>query len=300
MSLWVKRDRELKSNRKTYRLAELLSQGSRNLFGEGRDEIAWRAIACLVLEELWGYAFEHFPDGDITNAPDAALRDAVQPFLNGTTWDRTDLRQLLLQSGHLDRLDDRIVIHGWFEWNGPEAVRMASDRSRKRLKRADTARKKAGTRPHNKEGRGAGRIALAEQNRTELNRTESQRQKPAAAAAPEEPEAQLRQRLPTSYHEALDGYLKSAPYPIAVIQTILAEGPDTGTNAAAGKTWDHIGQALLELRAAGEGFRPALFRAFVTRLLRATSTAVVDGQTDADRMRAAAAAERALEQKTAR
>lgn len=299
MSLWVKRDRELKSNRKTYRLAELLSEGSRNLFGESRDEIAWRAIACQVLEELWGYAFEHFPDGDITNAPDAALRDAVQPFLNGTTWDRTDLRQLLLQSGHLDRLDGRILIHGWFEWNGPEAVRMASDRSRKRLKRADTARKKAGTRPHNKEGRGAGRIALAELNRTELNRTESQRQQPAATS--DEPEAQLRQRLPTAYHDTLDGYLKSAPFPIAVIQTILAEGPDTGTNGAAGKSWDIIGQALLELRAAGEGFRPALFRAYVTRLMRAPApAALIDGQTDADRMRQAAAAERERESRAGR
>lgn len=284
MSLWVKRDRELKSNRKTYRLAELLSQGSRNLFGEGRDEVAWRAIACQVLEELWAYAFEHYPDGDVTNAPDAALRDAVQPFLTGTTWERADLRQLLLESGHLDRVEDRILIHGWFEWNGPEAIRMASDRSRKRLKRADTARKNARTRPQKKEGRGTGSFALTELNRTELNRTESQRQQPAAA--PDEPEAQLRQRLPATYHEALDGYLKSAPFPPAVIQSILAEGPDTGINGAAGKTWDHIGQALLELRAAGEGFRPVLFRAYVTRLVRAAVDPAGAGLSTADRAKA--------------
>lgn len=188
VSLWVKRDRELKRNWKTYHLAELLGRGGGDLFG-GRDPIAWRAIACQVLEEFWSHAFEHFPEGDVTDAPAEALRDAVRPFLDGTEWAQKDVRELLLRSGHLDETaEGRIVIHDWFEWNGGEAVRMASDRSRKRLKRADTARKKAGTRPHKRKGRGAGRNALAEMSRAELSRAEPVQQQqpgtsPAAASA---------------------------------------------------------------------------------------------------------------------
>ncbi|SRR6266568_180405 len=95
---------------------------------------------------------------------------------------------------------------------------------------------------------------------------------------------ELRDRLPSSAHNALDGYLRAATDPAAVVATILAEGPDTGTNAAAGKTWEHIGQALLDLRAASEPFKPVAFRAFVERAQR-------DGGrqlgTDAEQMRRA-------------
>lgn len=89
---------------------------------------------------------------------------------------------------------------------------------------------------------------------------------PERGALSPESEAALRARLPDQYHEVLDGYLRSAQHPEAVIATILAEGPDTGINAAAGKTWDVIGQALLELRAAGKPFTPALLRAFIRKL----------------------------------
>lgn len=119
-----------------------------------------------------------------------------------------------------------------------------------------------------------------------------------------EPDALLRERLPSAYHEALEGYLRSAPYPVAVVQAILAEGPDTGINGSAGKTWDHIGKALLELRAAGEGFRPVLFRAYVRRLVTADQQGDVGPSgaplTDAEKMRRAADVERRREQETAR
>lgn len=79
----------------------------------------------------------------------------------------------------------------------------------------------------------------------------------------------LRAHLPAAYHEVLDGYIRAAQNPAAVIATILAEGPDTGTNAAPGKTWDVIGRALLEMRAAGKPFTPALLRAFCRPLIEA-------------------------------
>lgn len=78
----------------------------------------------------------------------------------------------------------------------------------------------------------------------------------------------LRQRLPRDAHEALDGYLRAARHPAAVIASILDEGPDTGINASPGKTWAIIGHALRDLQAAGEGFTPLRFRAFVTRLVK--------------------------------
>jgi len=96
--------------------------------------------------------------------------------------------------------------------------------------------------------------------------------------------AALRARLPPAYHEVLDGFLRAAPYPAAVVSTILAEGPDTGTNGAPGKTWELIGQSLLELRAAGKPFTPVLLRAFIRKLLEVPPGPSL---TDAERMRQA-------------
>lgn len=184
MSLWIKRDVELKRNKKTYRLAQLLAQGGGTLFG-GRDDTAWRAIAAELLCSLWGYAFEHFPDGVLTDAPDASLREAVYPFLEDTEWARGDVRELLLRSGHLDRTPEgQIVIHNWLEWSGGEAVRMANDRTRKRLKRAEASKRKPGTRPAKHAGRVQPPIALEEKSREEQRRAEpKEQQQPAAAPA---------------------------------------------------------------------------------------------------------------------
>jgi hypothetical protein len=85
--------------------------------------------------------------------------------------------------------------------------------------------------------------------------------------SPESGAAALRARLPVAYHKVLDGYLRAAQYPDALAAAILAEGPDTGTNGAPGKTWDVIGRALLEMRAAGKPFTPALLRAFCRKLI---------------------------------
>lgn len=101
-----------------------------------------------------------------------------------------------------------------------------------------------------------------------------------------EPEAQLRARLPTAYHDVLDGYLRGAPFPPAVIGSILAEGPDTGTNAAPGKTWEIVGQALLDMRASGKPFSPLLLRAFCRKLVDAPPGAPAVSPGDRARARA--------------
>lgn len=84
--------------------------------------------------------------------------------------------------------------------------------------------------------------------------------------------AELHQRLPDKAHPAIDGYLRSARHPQAVVASILDEGPDTGINGAAGKTWAMIGQALCDMQAAGEPFKPVLLRAFIARLMREAAT----------------------------
>jgi hypothetical protein len=104
---------------------------------------------------------------------------------------------------------------------------------------------------------------------------------------------ELLARLPTSAHDALEGYLRAAQDPAAVVATILAEGPDTGTNAGPGKTWAHVGQALLDMRAASEPFKPLLFRAFVSRLVRQRDAPSGEGgMTEAERMDQLAVVER--------
>lgn len=106
---------------------------------------------------------------------------------------------------------------------------------------------------------------------------------------------QLRERLPPAYHDVLEGYLRAAPFPPALIQSILAEGPDTGINGAAGKSWEIVGQALLDMRAAGKSFSPVLLRAFCRKLLEKPRE-TVGGLTDAERMRRAAEVERRREE----
>lgn len=94
--------------------------------------------------------------------------------------------------------------------------------------------------------------------------------------------AALRARLPATAHEALDGYVRAAHFPKAVIQTVLAEGPDTGTNGTAGKTWEMIGQALVDMRAASKPFTPLVLRAFIRKLLEVPPAP--KGTSEAERM----------------
>jgi len=168
VSLWIKRDTELPRHRKTYLLADLLSQGSASLL-PGRDLVAWRAIAMCLLEDVWAYAAEHCPDGSMDAVHPEALKDAVRVWLEGTEWLRTDVRELLIRSGHLDRTEAGLRLHGWLEWTGTDSMRLANDRQRKRLARADASNRPGRTRPSNKEGRGRGQTALAKPSQEEKN-----------------------------------------------------------------------------------------------------------------------------------
>lgn len=185
MSLWIKRDVLLPRNRKTYRLAELLAQSGADLFG-GRDELAWRAIAMAILEQLWAHVLEHYPSGDVTDAPAAELRDALGPWLTGTTWVVQDVRELLKKSGHMVvTRRGRVVVRDWREWTGAEAVRLHKDRKRKRLERS----RRNGPVHGRSNGQGTGSPALDEKSREEREPTTKSKTKSAAGAAAQEQHA---------------------------------------------------------------------------------------------------------------
>jgi len=174
MSLWIKRDVLLPRNRKTYRLAELLSQDGTDLFG-GRDELAWRAIAMAILEQLWAHVLEHYPSGDLTDAPQAELRDALAPWLTGTPWAVQDVRELLKKSGHVVvTRRGRMVVRDWREWTGADAVRLQKDRKRKRLERS---RRNGRVRPvsdgQSKENEGLEKLSRAEREAPTKSKTKS-------------------------------------------------------------------------------------------------------------------------------
>lgn len=142
MSLWIQVDENRASNRKTDVLAELLARGAADLFGS-RDETAWRAIAIALLDGLWGYAANHHPDGELTDAHPATLRRTLTEWLTGTEWARKDPRDLFINSGHVDRRrDGRIFIHDWMEWTGGSVMKLAKDRKRKRLARNKGVRRR--------------------------------------------------------------------------------------------------------------------------------------------------------------
>lgn len=92
--------------------------------------------------------------------------------------------------------------------------------------------------------------------------------------------SELRRLLPEKAYPALDGYVRAAKHPNAVVAAILDEGPETGINAGPAKTWLIIGQALQDLLAAGETFTALRLRAFIGRLVREAADPQAPGAID--------------------
>jgi len=218
VSLWIKRDVLLPKNRKTYRLAELLAQGGCDLFG-GRDEVAWQAIAVVALEQFWAHVAEHYPSGDVTTAPEPELRDALRPWLDGTSWARQDVRTLLEKSGHITvTRRGRRLVRDWLEWTGSDMERLAKDRKRKRLARA--------SRPSRVRRRSVGqskeKSTLAETSRAEQRREEKQLAAAAPADAPD-----YATRCVIAVNLALEQKLGTFKSLVATVEQDTAQGWET-------------------------------------------------------------------------
>lgn len=183
MSLWIQVDTQRSSNRKTYALAELLSQGAGNLF-EGRDDVAWLAIAIALLDDFWAWVAEHHPNGDVTDAHPTSIRKALLHWLAGTEWARKDARELLVKSGHIDRrANGQMKVHDWLEWTGGSVLKLAKDRKRKRVARSKAPRPRPRTDIRNGRGLSTPGPALAVQGSAVLSSAVQSSPTTTAAAA---------------------------------------------------------------------------------------------------------------------
>jgi hypothetical protein len=120
---WMRVDTGVGQHRKTYHLARLLNVGRREATG--------------LLHDLWSWAQEgNVPDdGDISDIPSTQLAEAMH-------WTGTDPEALvtaLVASGYLDRSDNHLAIHDWYEWNGRANEKRRKDNQRKRVERGLSA-----------------------------------------------------------------------------------------------------------------------------------------------------------------
>jgi hypothetical protein len=124
---WVRVDDDVIDHPKTDKLARLLGCS--------------RAAAVGLLVGVWGYAARYHQDGDLTDVELATLHRKLGWSSTGLAVDSPlgpemdDVRNVLVESGWADRVDGRIVLHDWGDWQGKLIERRAKDRSRKRLQR---------------------------------------------------------------------------------------------------------------------------------------------------------------------
>jgi len=298
VSLWIQVDTQRSSNRKTYVLAELLSQGAGDLF-PGRDDVAWLAIAISVLDEFWAWAAEHHPDGDVTAAHQASIRKSLLQWLHGTEWARKDARELLVASGHIDRRPDgRLLIHDWLEWTGGSVLKLAKDRKRKRLARSKGTRTRPRTSIRKERGISAPGPALAVQGSAVLSSAVQSSPTTTAAAMGYATRCViavnqvLSERLAGAYHAlhaGEDGDValawESAGIPVELAEKVLRE-------------------RAKEFRATPLNRQPHTLRYFEAPVREAWAKQQAAGQPgplrDYEKMRLAAEAERRREEEAAR
>lgn len=77
----------------------------------------------------------------------------------------------------------------------------------------------------------------------------------------------LRVKLQADAWPALEGYVRAAEHPDAVVAAIAACGPD-GAEGRAGVGWLEISRGLIDMLAAGKRFAPNILRAFIRGIAR--------------------------------
>jgi len=110
---WIEPHQELRDHPKRKRLSRLLNISRRETIG--------------LLHEVWWWAYDYAPEGDLSAFGDEDIADAVD-------WegDAGELVAALVQSGFIN--DDR-QIHDWEDFAQKWIERRAADRERKRAKR---------------------------------------------------------------------------------------------------------------------------------------------------------------------
>ena len=97
---WIQVYTNLKTHRKTYKLADLMSIPN------------YAAVGILVC--LWTWVSANAPDGDITGYTKQALYDAIGWVKTGKS---PDLYDKLIESGWIDVTTEKYIIHDWFDYS---------------------------------------------------------------------------------------------------------------------------------------------------------------------------------------
>lgn len=209
-----------------------------------------RAEAIGILVSLWAYAIEYHEDGDLSAAVWPAVAEEVGlPKTRGKR-----LREVLVEAGFMTS-DGQL--NSWEEYQGTLLNRREWDRHRKAEQRRRAKEKSAG-RPTEVPPTSTRTSAPCPDRTNETNeRTNDSRDGGDAHNRPtfSQPEHQ----------SAYSGFLRAARNEAAVRASIaaVAEGmPGHGP----GFGWPVVGQALLELAAAGSTFSEQGLRAFARKV----------------------------------
>jgi DnaD/phage-associated family protein len=114
---WIESHETLARHPKTRKLARLLGEGIPSAIGR--------------LHLLWWWAMNYAQDGDLTRYEDEDIADAVM-------WDGdpSHVVDALCTAGFLDRTQDGLFIHDWYDYAGKLIERREKDAERKRQARS--------------------------------------------------------------------------------------------------------------------------------------------------------------------
>lgn len=162
---WIESHQELARHPKTKRLARLLGVSLPAAIGH--------------LHFLWWWAMDYAQDGDLSRYDEYDIADAC-----GWEGDEKQIVDALIESGFVDKTDDGLVIHDWYDYAGRLIEKREQNRERKRRSRAkakveseshaDVTRPSRGQHDDGSESHGATKPNLTEPNLTEPNQVDQQ------------------------------------------------------------------------------------------------------------------------------
>ena len=254
----------------------------------------YTAVGFLV--KLWGYCLEYQDDGNVDGRPADVLDDLAAPCVATSIGTMPTVRDALLKSGFIN---EDGTLHDWDEYAGALVERRRKDRRRKQLARrrgGEDGRQTSSGQGADRRGNSAPRV---EKSRVEKSRVEKSRVEKSIQLQQQQPDYATRCCI------AVNGVLEQR---LAGVYRTLTPG-EHGDQAA---LWEAAGipvdLAVEVLRARAWDFhatplnrQPHTLRYFDAAVREAWAKRQAEGGpagllTDADRMRAAAAAEREREQ----
>jgi hypothetical protein len=128
--MWIELHQGLYRHRKVARLARLLSEDAR-MADLALPPDVMRLVAGAHVSSLWLWCLDNAPDGDFSKLTPEEI--ALGAEWNG---DPDLLVDALIHSGFVDRDDEVVVLHDWYDYAGKLIERRRADRERKRRQRS--------------------------------------------------------------------------------------------------------------------------------------------------------------------